>query len=178
VEPEVSLSPENASGTQDHVETETVNLLKPIQEGSNPTEAVVSPGTNRLGQTSASRPGALIDSLREDLLTCPLEALKEILPEGSSSVLGIGSQEELVEAILHAQLQVSCSPNFSYPLFSTSYLFYFLFLFYFYFFFKKGYNKDGCPVANPPGSFCKSTLSDGQDYRDAVPNSGAGIRHV
>jgi hypothetical protein len=91
VESEASLSPENALRTQDHMETETVNLLKPIQKGSNPTEAVVSPGTNRLGETSASRPGALIDSLREDLLACPLEALKEVLPEGSSFVLGIGS---------------------------------------------------------------------------------------
>jgi hypothetical protein len=121
VEPEASLSPECALRTQDHIETETTNLLKPIQEGSNPTEAVVSPGTNRLGETSVSRPRALIDSLREDLMACPLEALKEVLPKGSLSVLGIGSQEELAEVVLYAQLQVSCPPNFSYPLFSISY---------------------------------------------------------
>jgi hypothetical protein len=65
----------------------------------------------------------------------------EILPEGSSSVLGIGSQGELAEAILHAQLQVSCMPNFSYPLFSPSYTFFFV-----------GYNKVGCLVVKPPGS--------------------------
>jgi hypothetical protein len=58
-------------------------------------------------------------------MACPLEALKEVLPEGSSSVLRIGSQEELAEAVLHAQLQVSCPPNFSYPLFSISYPFFF-----------------------------------------------------
>jgi hypothetical protein len=113
VEPEASLSLICALRTQDHIETETTNLLKPVQEGSNPTEAVVSPGTNRLGETSVSRPGALIDSLREDLMACPLEALKEVLPKGSFSVLGIGSQEELAEAVLYAQLQVSCPPNFS-----------------------------------------------------------------
>jgi hypothetical protein len=83
VEPEASLSPGCALRTQDHIETETTNLLNPVQEGSNPTEAVVSPGTNRLGETSVSRPGALIDSLREDLMACPLEALKEVLPKGS-----------------------------------------------------------------------------------------------
>jgi hypothetical protein len=66
VEHEASLSPGCALKTQDHIETETANLLKPVQEGSNPTEVVVSPGTNRLGETSTSRPGALIDSLRED----------------------------------------------------------------------------------------------------------------
>jgi hypothetical protein len=115
VEPKASLSPGYALRTQDHIETETTNLLKPVQEGSNPTEAVVSPGTNRLGETSFSQPGALIDSLRE---ACPLEALNEVLPKGSLSVLGIGSQEELAEAVLYIQLQVSCPPNFSYPLFS------------------------------------------------------------
>jgi hypothetical protein len=112
VEPETLLSPGNAMGTQDHMEIETVNFLKPVQGESNPTEALVSPGTNKLGNTSASRPGVLIDSLREDLLSCPLEALRKILPEGSSSVIGVGSQEELLEAILHVQLQVSCLPNF------------------------------------------------------------------
>jgi len=127
VEPETLLSPGNAMGTQDHMETETVNFLKSVQGESNPTEALVSPGTNRLGNTSASRPGALIDSLREDLLSCPLEALKEILPEGSSSVLEIRSQEELAKVIFHAQLQVSCLPNFSYPRFSISHLLFFFF---------------------------------------------------
>jgi len=125
VEPEASLSPECALRTQDHIETETANLLKPVQEGSNPTEAVVLPGTNKLGETSVSQLGALIDSLREALMACPLEALKEVLPEGCLSVLGIGSQEELAEAVLYAQLQVSCPPNFSYPLFSISYPFFF-----------------------------------------------------
>jgi hypothetical protein len=106
-------------------------------------------------------------------MACPLEALNEVLPEGSSSMLGIGSQEELAEAVLHAQLQVSCPPNFSYPLFSISYP-----LFFFFFLKKKRYNKDGCPVVNPPGSFRESTLFGGQGYRDAVPNSGARIRRV
>jgi hypothetical protein len=125
VEHKASLSPGCALRTHDHIETETANLLKPVQEGSNPTEAVVSPRTNRLGETSVSRPGVLIDSLREDLMACPLEAFNEVLPEGSLSVLGIGSQEELAEAVLYAQLQVSCPPNFSYPLFSISYPFFF-----------------------------------------------------
>jgi hypothetical protein len=102
VEPEALLSPGCALRTLDHIETETTNLLKPIQEGSNPTKAVVSPGMNRLGETSVSRPGSLIGSLKEDLMACPLEALKEVLPEGSLSVLGIGSQEELAEAVLYA----------------------------------------------------------------------------
>jgi hypothetical protein len=92
VEPKASLSPGDALGCQDHLETEAANLLDPVQEGSNPTGMVVSPGTERLGETSASRPGVLIDSLREGLLACPLETLMEILPEGSSYVLGIGSQ--------------------------------------------------------------------------------------
>jgi hypothetical protein len=84
----------------------------------------------------------LINSLREGLLACPLETLMEILPEGSSSVLGIGSQGELAEAIHHVQLQVSCMP--------TSHTHYFPLL---TLFFLVGYNKDGCLVAKPPGSF-------------------------
>jgi hypothetical protein len=36
----------------------------------------------------------------------------EILPEGFLSAPGIGSPGELVEAILHSQLQVSFMPNF------------------------------------------------------------------
>jgi hypothetical protein len=129
VEPEASLSPGCALRTPDHIESETTNLLQPIQEGSNPTKAVVSPGTNRLGETSVSRSGTLIDSLREDLMACPLEALKEVLPEGSLSVLGIGFQEQLAEAVLYAQLQVSCPPNFSNPLSSISYPFFYLLFF-------------------------------------------------
>jgi hypothetical protein len=58
-------------------------------------------------EASTSRPGALIDSLREGLLASPLEVLLEILPEESSSAAGTGSSEELAESILHAQLQVS-----------------------------------------------------------------------
>jgi len=49
----------------------------------------------------------LIASLRKGLLACPLEALLEILPEGSSSISGSESPGELVEALLYAQLQVS-----------------------------------------------------------------------
>jgi hypothetical protein len=37
-------------------------------------------------EASTSRQGALIASLREGLLACPLEALLEILPEESSSM--------------------------------------------------------------------------------------------
>jgi hypothetical protein len=59
------------------------------------------------GEASTSRPGALIGSLREGLLACPLDNLIEILPGESSFVAGTGSSGELMEAILHAQLQVS-----------------------------------------------------------------------
>jgi hypothetical protein len=59
-----------------------------------------SPSAEGLEETGASRPGELINSLREGLLACPLEALMKILPEGFSSAPGVGSPRELAEAIL------------------------------------------------------------------------------
>jgi hypothetical protein len=81
-------------------------------------------GAERLEETGASRPGELINSLREGLLAYPLEALMKILPEGFSFAPCIGSPGELAEAILHSQLQVSFMPNFLYPLFSLSHFFF------------------------------------------------------
>jgi hypothetical protein len=125
VEPEALPSPGDKLGTQEYLETEAVNLLEPIREGSNSTVVVDSPGAERLGETGASRPGELINSLKEGLLACPLEALMKILPEGFSSAPCIGSPGELAEVILHSQLQVSFMPSFLYPLFSPSHPFFF-----------------------------------------------------
>jgi hypothetical protein len=124
-ETEALLSPGDGLGTQECLETEAVNLLEPVQKGSDPTIVVDSPGVERLEETDASRLGELINSLREGLLACPLEALMKILPEGFSSAPGIGSPVELAEVILHSQLQVSFMPNFLYPLFSLSHFFFF-----------------------------------------------------
>jgi hypothetical protein len=54
-----------------------------------------------------SQQGALISSLREGLLACPLETLIGLIPEGSFSMSGIAFPGGLAEAMLHAQLQVS-----------------------------------------------------------------------
>jgi hypothetical protein len=119
-EPEALLSPGDRLGTRECLETEVVNLLEPVQKGSDPTVVMDSPGAERLEETGASRPGELINFLREGLLAYPLEALMKILPKGFSSAPGIGSLGELAKAILHSQLQVSFMPNFLYPLFSLS----------------------------------------------------------
>jgi hypothetical protein len=88
-----------------------------------------SPGAEGLEETGASYPGELLNSLREGLLDCPLEALMKILPEGFSSAPSVGSLGELAEAILHSQLQVSLKPYFQNPLFSLSHFFFFFFFF-------------------------------------------------
>jgi hypothetical protein len=58
-------------------------------------------------EAETSRQGALIGSLREGLLACPLETLMGLIPEGSSSMSGIASPGGLVEAMLYTQLQAS-----------------------------------------------------------------------
>jgi hypothetical protein len=58
-------------------------------------------------EAETSRRGALIGSLREGLLACPLETLMGLIPEGSSSMSGTASPGGLVEAMLHTQLQAS-----------------------------------------------------------------------
>jgi hypothetical protein len=105
----------------DGLGTEAADLLEPVGEGLDSIEVIDSLGAERLEEhqpetrnsllsceeASTSRPGALIGSLREGLLACPLESLMKILPEESLSAAGTGSSGELAEAILHAQLQVS-----------------------------------------------------------------------
>jgi hypothetical protein len=129
-EPEALQSPGDGLGTRECLETEAVNFLEPVQKGSDPTVVMDSLGAEGLEETGASRPGELINSLREGLLACPLEALMKILHEGFLSAPGIGSPRELAEAILHSQLQVSSMPNFLYPLFSLSHFFFFFFFFW------------------------------------------------
>jgi hypothetical protein len=126
---ETSLEPEKGLGTGDrmvevpqgHPETRATDLLEPSGGGLDQTEVLDSPEVERPEghqpktrnslpvpeEASTSRPGALIDSLREGLLASPLEVLLEILPEGSSSAAGTGSSGELAKSILHSQLQVS-----------------------------------------------------------------------
>jgi len=128
-ETEVCLGSDAGLGTGDrmvevpqgHPETRATDLLEPSGGGLDQTEVLDSPEVERPEghqpktrnslpvpeEASTSRPGALIDSLREGLLASPLEVLLEILPEGSSSAAGTGSSGELAKSILHSQLQVS-----------------------------------------------------------------------
>jgi hypothetical protein len=106
---------------KDHLESGAADLLEPIGEDLDPNMVIDSLGAETLeelqpetrnsllgcGEANTSRPGALIGSLREGLLACPLETLMEVLPDESSSVAETRSSGELAEAILHAQLQVS-----------------------------------------------------------------------
>jgi hypothetical protein len=129
VEPEPFLEPEDNLGkgnptvmeSSNCLETEVAGLLKPAGEDLDPVEVTRSPGAggpkepqiateillSNLERASTSREGALIGSLKEGLLACPLEALLEILPEELKSVSETGSSGELADAILHAQFQVS-----------------------------------------------------------------------
>jgi hypothetical protein len=116
-ETEAILEPEAGliSGVHPPVETEIClesgakDLLEPIEEGltlnlvrdpsgaeelEEPQPKATNPLPSR-GEASTSRQAALI------------ALLLEILPEESLSMSGTGSSEELVEALLHAQLQVS-----------------------------------------------------------------------
>jgi hypothetical protein len=54
VEPEALLSPGYGLGTQECLETEAVNLLEPVQKGSDSTVVVDSPGAERLEETDTS----------------------------------------------------------------------------------------------------------------------------
>jgi hypothetical protein len=103
------------------LEIEVEHLPDPIGEDLNVPGAVDSPRPEALkvpqtgvwnsipsrGEASTSREGEWMDSLREGSLSCPLEALLQVLPEKFMSVPRIGSSGELAEAVLHAQFQVS-----------------------------------------------------------------------
>jgi hypothetical protein len=123
LEPEAALTSGDrmVMEPEDHLESWVADLLDPIKESFDPNLVIDPPRAEELeepqpedqnplpsrGEARTSRQGALIASLREGLLACPLEALLEILPEKSSSMSGTKSSAELAEALLHAQLQVS-----------------------------------------------------------------------
>lgn len=77
-----------------------------------------------LGEASTSRSGALISSLREGLLACPLEAVTVVLPKDFMPESGPATPEMLAEAFIHAQFQVRF-PNMT--LLSHTYPFFFFF---------------------------------------------------
>jgi hypothetical protein len=106
--------------SEGHLETVEIDLSMPDGGGSDRVEVAESSGPETCeNQTEArnlspgfmeaetSRQGALISSLREGLLACPLETLMGLIPKGSSSMSGTTSPGGLVEAMLHTQLQAS-----------------------------------------------------------------------
>jgi hypothetical protein len=109
------LEPEAGSGDQPQAETKTslelgdglgtgdrMVMEPPRAKGlEEPQPEAQNPLPSR-GEASTSRQGALIASLRKDLLACPQKALLEILSEESSSMSGPESPGELAEALLHA----------------------------------------------------------------------------
>jgi hypothetical protein len=149
---ETFLQPQEGPESGDHVVMESEGHLKTgeidpsalagkdsdrveVAESSGPETYEDQPETQNLSsgfmEAGTSQQEALIGSLREGLLACPLETLMGLIPEGSSSVSGAGFPEGLAEAMLHAQLQVS--PVTSKISFYTLYIFfYYLHLFFFF----------------------------------------------
>jgi hypothetical protein len=106
---------------KDRLESGVADLLEPIGKDLDQNMVIDPPRAEGLGEpqpeaqnplpnhreASTSRQGALIASMGEGLLACPLEALLKILLEESSFMSGTESSGELAQALLHAQLQVS-----------------------------------------------------------------------
>jgi hypothetical protein len=147
-ERETSLKPQDGSGSGDHVVMESEGHLNTgvvdssalagkgsdlveVVESSGPDTCEDQPETRNISpgfmEVETTQQGALIGSLREGLLACPLETLMGLIPEGSSSMSWTGCPGGLAEAMLHAQLQVS--PVTSKLSFYTLYVFFSNFFF-------------------------------------------------
>jgi hypothetical protein len=168
-EHETFLQPQNGPKSGDHVvvdseghlETGEIDSSVPagecldrveVAESSGPETCEDQPETRNPSpgfmEAETSRQGALLGSLREGLLACPLETLMGLIPEGSFSMFGTVFPGGLAEAMLHNQLQVSpvISKISSHTLrvFSNSHFFFFFFLWSY---------EVGCLVARPPGYY-------------------------
>lgn len=115
-EPETSLGLGNdfETGTHlvaepgDHLETGAVDLPEPVGEDLDPNIVLDSPRADGHEEPRTETPNPLpchgeASTSRQGVL----EALLEVLPKEPSSIPETDSPGELVEALLHAQLQVS-----------------------------------------------------------------------
>jgi hypothetical protein len=102
--PEADLHPEASDRDRSHTEASTSELRPNEFEAAPNTEAVPS-----VGPSSSSRVSAGFEVLGRGLLSHPMEAIKNRIPEGFFGNAGVSSPEKIAQGILISHYPVSFS---------------------------------------------------------------------
>jgi len=100
--PEADLHPEASDRNRSHTEASTSELWPNESEAASNTEAAPS-----AGPSSSSRLTAAFKVLGRGLLGHPMEAIKNLIPEGFLGNAGASSPEKISQGILISHYQVS-----------------------------------------------------------------------
>jgi hypothetical protein len=100
--PEADLHPDASNRNRSHTEPSTSELMTNEFEVAPNTEAAPS-----VGPSSSSRLSAGCEVLGRGLLGHPMEAIKNLIPEGFLGNAGASSPEKIAQGILISYYQVS-----------------------------------------------------------------------
>jgi hypothetical protein len=100
--PEVDLHPDASDRNRSHTEASTSELRPNESEAAPNTEAASS-----VGPSSFSRLTTAFEVLGRGLLGHPMEAIKNLIPEGFLRNVGASSPEKIAQGILISHYQVS-----------------------------------------------------------------------
>jgi len=100
--PEAGVLPESSARSGSHVEASPSRLRSDGSEAA-PSTGAVPP----VGPSSSSRVSAGFEVLGRGLLGHPMEAIKNLIPEGYLGNVGVSSPEKIAQGLLISHYQVS-----------------------------------------------------------------------